>query len=98
MTRSKYEEMGREAGHAAATWFEVEDADHARRILKGYDDGDPEIMDMQPSPLSGEWAGESIMELFGRTPSGDQLDRYENAYSEAYWAEIVRVCNYHAGQ
>lgn len=58
---------GHDAGSAAGSW--VIDGNTTREtalhILRGYEDGDPEIMDMMPAPLSGEWAGESITELLG---------------------------------
>lgn len=48
---------GTDAGQAAATWFEIDDADAARRILTGIEDGDPEVLDSLPyCDLSGQWA------------------------------------------
>jgi hypothetical protein len=32
----------------------------AKKILEGYEDGDEHIMDLCPSPLSGEWADDPI--------------------------------------
>lgn len=49
-----------------------------------------------PTPLSGEWAGESIAELFygfvdnHKEPTDDELQMYEDAYSEGYWDEVLR--------
>lgn len=34
------------------------------------------------SPLSGEWAGESIPEIFGCWPDDEILDAYEEGYAE----------------
>lgn len=88
------EETGREAGAAAGSWVidGNTSADTARAILAGYEEGDPEIMDMQPSPLSGEWAGESISELnaqYGLRLDVDTIaDAFESAYSEAYWDTV----------
>ena len=94
----KYQKLGRQAGHAAGTWAidGNTSAETARAILQGYEDGDPAVMDMQPSPLSGEWAGESIQELFGKRPTDAQLDDYESAYSDAYWVEVIRACKVYA--
>lgn len=64
--------------------------DQARRLLKGITDGDP--MDMAPSPLSGEWAGESIPEL-SDTYSIDltdetNADEFEEGFSEGFWHQV----------
>lgn len=66
----------------------------ARRILAGYNNGDPEIMDMAPAPLSGEWAGESIPELseeYGLDlEDDDEANAFEEGFSEGFWDEVVR--------
>jgi hypothetical protein len=46
-----------------------------------------------PSPLSGEWTGESIPELFGlaigaEPPTEEELDEYEDAYIDGWHAGI----------
>jgi hypothetical protein len=48
-------------------------------------------MDLQPpAPLSGEWAGESIAEIFGDPdPTQEILDAYEQSYGDAYWDEVT---------
>jgi len=94
---------GAEAGKAAGSWVidGNTSAETAAHILKGIEEGDPEVMDMQPAPLSGEWAGESIEELLGDLlPDNDVqpamhddrydalLDAYEEGFGEAYWAEV----------
>jgi len=83
---------GYDRGEAAGSWFTIENAEHAARIVKGYDDGDPEVMDMQPSALSGEWAGESLAELGLADASDEDLSSYEDGYSEGFWAEVLRMC------
>lgn len=66
--------------------------DHARRLLAGITDGDPEIMDMAPAPLSGEWAGESIPELsdeYGIDLTDEtNADEFEQGFSEGFWDEV----------
>jgi hypothetical protein len=63
-------DMGRNHGLNVGSWVVDGNTseDTCRRISQGWDDGDPEIMDMCPSPLSGEWAGEptpdDIVEMF----------------------------------
>lgn len=108
-------DLGNERGHSAATWVFDGNTNEAtyRAILAGWLMGDPEVCDMQPAPLSGEWAGESIPELV--TESGLDYERldsdeardwndedtwceaFESAYSEAFWAEVERACLYHLG-
>ena len=49
----------RRDGHAAATCFAPLDEESARRILRGLDEGDPQIVDELPQPrLGGEYADE----------------------------------------
>jgi hypothetical protein len=70
-----------------------------RRIISGYEDGDPEIMDMCPSPLSGEWSGGptvySVLKELGLTfryKNADELiDVYEEAFSTAYWDTVIQA-------
>lgn len=68
--------------------------DQAKRLLKGITDGDPKIMDMAPSPLSGEWAGESIPELsdeYGIDLTNEiNADEFEQGFSEGFWDEVER--------
>lgn len=52
-------ELGRTAGRNAATWAFGNNATTAEydRFLRGYEDGDPAVMDaFVPPNLSGEWA------------------------------------------
>ena len=49
------------------------------------DIGDMLAGEALPSPLSGEWAGESIPELFGTWPDGDILDAWETLYWETFY-------------
>jgi hypothetical protein len=89
--RSKFYLEGYAAGKARGSWVIDGNTtlETCQRIVQGFDDGDPEIMDIQPSPLSGEWAGESIKELFGYQPSSHCLDLYEQGYSEGFWDEVM---------
>jgi len=101
-------ELGREAGHNAGTWVIDGNTtvETARKIPQGYEDGDPEVMDMQPSPLSGEWADDptiqnvlddiaSEAEVWEIDPDSedDLLIVYENSYSDGYWHEVIRAAN-----
>jgi hypothetical protein len=97
-------ELGSEAGEAAGSWIIDGNTSRetARRILQGIEDGDPEIMDMQPAPLSGEWAdsptpddileeitgvGSAQVDAFHRE---DLLNAFEEAYSEGFWDVVTR--------
>ena len=87
---------GREAGTAHGSWVIDGNTteETALRILRGYEDGDPEIMDLAPYPLSGEWAGESIPELsadLGLDPEDAEIaDTFCEAYEDAFWTEVLR--------
>jgi nucleotide-binding universal stress UspA family protein len=92
------EEAGREAGHNAGSWALVaQDRETYERVLRGIEEGDPEIMDMQPAPLSGEWAGESIPELsrqYGLDLTDDDIaTAFEQGYSDSYWHAIEETCH-----
>lgn len=104
---------GEEAGRAAGSWVidGNTSTETARKILQGLEDGNPETMDMMPAPLSGEWAGESIMELLGDfaypinpdyPDEGSDVplevcDAYEQGFMESYWAEVERAATYILG-
>ena len=94
---------GRDHGVAVGSWvFNGNTSeDYARRILTGYEDGDPEVMDIEPSPLSGEWADgptpRDVYAYLGMSetfetddPAGQLLTDYELGFSEGYWTEVTR--------
>lgn len=85
---------GEGSGRAAGSWAAPGDPITAQAILDGYDDGDPEVMDMCPSPLSGEWAGGSLTELGLENAPEELLSRYEEAYSDGFWAEVISSAQY----
>jgi hypothetical protein len=106
-------ELGREAGHNAGTWVIDGNTtvETARKIIQGYEDGDPEVMDMQPSPLSGEWADDptihDVLRDIGIRANVDAMDddeiddlltTYELAYSDGFWAEVIRAANAATGK
>lgn len=96
---SGFLERGREHGAAAGSWLidGNTSSETARAILQGIADGDPEVMDMQPSPLSGEWAGESIGELIDGYDELNAVEQdeacaaYEQGFGEGFWAEVERA-------
>lgn len=98
---------GKAAGTVAASW--VTDGNTSRetyaRILRGLEDGDPEILDSLPWPnLSGEWANDptprSLAEDYGiteeRDPSGDltadACDAWEDAAGAAFERALTAAC------
>src|SRR5580765_6801139 len=99
---SVYGDRGREAGKAAGSWVidGNTSSETVQAILKGIEDGDPAIMDMEPSPLSGEWAGESVYELIPEIREMEERDAhaeideacsaYELGFSEGFWFEVER--------
>jgi len=107
------EELGSEHGDDAASWYfyegrhEVTRADYLR-VLKGIEDGDPEILDTFPdAPLSGEFAdsmtpqrlyeqlgvSEAQLRDWESTWELEALCRsYEDAWAEAVEASITQQC------
>ena len=101
---------GTEAGIAAASWYfdfgrmsggqsKVEEV--CERVLRGIEDGDPEILDTFPAaPFSGEYAdglsARDFLEAYGMTEDDDAADdilrAFEDAYSMAASDEIERSC------
>ena len=70
------------------------------KIRTGYEEGDCEVMDLCPYPLSGEWADESISEIFNLNigqdyPDDELLDKYEQGFQEGFWNKVIQNCNYH---
>ena len=97
MGHSKAFKAGQEYGELKGSWvFDGNSEEDAiRRILTGYEDGDPEVMDIEPYPLSGEWSGESMPELsdrFGIDLEDEQkASDFEAGFSDGYWSEVVRI-------
>lgn len=82
-------EHAHEAGSNAASWV---DYDQILTILKGSHDGDPEVLDAQPNPLSGEWGGDFSMADLATLAGCDEgtedhtamADLYEMEFQSAY--------------
>lgn len=106
MTKREARRAGKQCGLDAAAWkFDGNTTDETyRAFLKGYEEGDPAVMDAYGAPnwLSGEWAGESMSELLGECDSirdenrvDGVADAYCDAADKAYWAELVREARFH---
>ena len=93
------QELGYEHGNASGSWVEFRSEASARSFIAGYEDGDPEVMDMEPSPLSGEFAGEptpkSILEECdyeeSRPGADSVLSTYEQSFHDAWWQEALKT-------
>lgn len=104
-TEEKAFEKGEEKGTKWAGWFfdpETE-ASVYRRILDGLMEGDPEIMDLCPNPLTGEWADYEIPVLFeipigGEWPEENILDAFESGFSQGWCLEVERICRLHLSE
>lgn len=93
------ENLGREFGRSVGSW--VIDANTTREtcelIIQGYEDGDPEIMDMEPAPLSGEWADSptptGLARELGTDEMNDDFDdvcrAFEDGFSHGYWEIVI---------
>lgn len=92
--------IGREAGRAAGSWVFDGNTDEAtyNKLIEGFDAGDPIVLDLCPSPLSGEWAGESIPELSEATgldlTDDDIATEYEQGFDSGFWAEVIETATY----
>lgn len=100
---------GYEAGAAAGSWvIDGNTPDETcARILRGLEDGDPEVIDSLPSsPLSGEWAGDSTPRDILAAVDVDEEDEraedllraYEDAYSVGVSREVEFACLYRLGR
>lgn len=81
-------------GVSAASWIGIDSEDHARRLLQGIEDIDPEILDaiQPPYPLSGENGGESMIELLGEDFTEDDVECYEMGFDDGFWDTIGARC------
>jgi hypothetical protein len=103
-------QLGDEHGKAQGSWAIDGNTskEHCENIIRGYDDGDPEVSDMCPSPLSGEWADSmtptALMRACGVEPddrewadtdvSGSLCDAYESAFTGAWWETVLKAARY----
>lgn len=92
--------LGAEHGRNAGSWvIDGNTTDvYARAIVQGYEDGDPQVMEMMPAPLSGEWADsmtpDRLLRELGYRHDGD-IDMepdicgaYELAFERGFWDQV----------
>lgn len=103
---ARAEEMGREHGENAASWYFDGNTtlETYRAVLTGMEDGDPAILDTFPcSPLSGEWADDptprSVLADLGVEEDSEDADtllwEYEDAFARAVEVGIEGACLRH---
>lgn len=101
-SKSKAYAAGYSHGKAKGSWVLDGNStrEQATRILEGYEEGDPEVMDMCPAPLSGEWAGESMSEIGNHygvdLDDDDNCTDFEEGFSDGFWSEVLASARVHA--
>lgn len=103
----KAHQFGREQGTAAASHVFDGNTEMGQyyKVFNGIAEGDPEVADLEPNPLSGEWA-DGLDELTVLSTAGNTDDHvneenahlisaFEDGFNTAFWDEIDRVCRYH---
>ena len=73
--------MGRAFGESVGSWVIDGNTSEAQAasIIRGYDEGDPETLDMMPAPVSGWPLPHEV------------LDCYEAGYSDGYWSTVLEA-------
>ena len=92
-------EMGLEYGKARGSWIIDGNSpkEFCQKIIDGFEDNDPEIMEISDSPLSGEFADSptvsSVLSELG-LDSDEQhdeiLDAYEAGYQDGFWDTVIQ--------
>ena len=76
-------------GNDAAAIIEL--TEYGPDQIKEWTEDDYALTDaFEYTPLSGEWAGESIPEIFGYWPDDDTMQRYEDIAVEQYRANMTQ--------
>ena len=103
---AKAEELGRDAGKAAASWvFDGNTPEEEyQRVLRGIDEGDPAVLGATEPPAIGPGAGydqDDLARDLGIEPGDRALPRavsaYAGAFTGAFWQETERAARDHAG-
>ena len=103
---AKAEELGRDAGKAAASWvFDGNTPEEEyQRVLRGIEEGDPAVLGATEPPAIGPAAGydqDDLARDLGIEPADRALPRavsaYAGAFTGAFWQETERAARDHAG-
>ena len=103
---AKAEELGRDAGKAAAGWvFDGNTPEEEyQRVLRGIEEGDPAVLGATEPPAIGPGAGydqDDLARDLGIEPADRALPRavsaYAGAFTGAFWQETERAARDHAG-
>jgi hypothetical protein len=103
---AKAEELGRDAGKAAASWvFDGSTPEEEyQRVLHGIEEGDPAVLGATEPPAIGPAAGYDSGDLardLGIEPADRSLPRavsaYNGAFTGAFWQETERTARDHTG-
>ena len=107
-TSKKAHEMGRDHGHNLGSWVidGNTSVEECQRILDGYAEGDPVVMEMCPYPLSGEFAdnptGFDILHALYVQPNEHHFDEYlthyEDGFAEGWWETVIKACSHQVGE
>lgn len=105
------EEFGKQHGDEAASWVFNGNTpvEEYRRVLLGLEVGDPAVMEMCPSPLSGEFADglkpNDVFNAVGMNASdissewgAKLLDVFDEAFTTAWWNNVEATCRYHTSE
>jgi hypothetical protein len=96
-------DMGHDHGVNSGSWFIDGNSskEFCHKVIDGYDDGDPEVMDYCPSPLSGQWADDpTVLDVLRSLGIPEQkyskgadflIDTYEDAFSKAWWDTVIQA-------
>ena len=103
---AKAEELGRDAGKAAASWVSGGNTpeEEYQRVLRGIEEGDPAVLGATEPPAIGPGAGydqDDLARDLGIEPGDRALPRavsaYTGAFTGAFWQETERAARDHAG-
>jgi hypothetical protein len=101
LIRIKAAWLGRNYGEILGNWVidPFTTQEQCMRLIEGYENSDPEIMQLCPSPLSGEFADGptvySVLKELGADPAvpeswhDEVIDAYEDAFEKAWWTAVL---------
>ena len=96
MNKSKWYRIGKQRGidlgidsYPRTDWkTNPERRQIAEKVLEAIEDGTDAVISC-PDPLSGEWAGESLVEIFGRNPTEPMMENYESGFRDGFYGQLA---------